>query len=95
MDSEGSGPEEPCDMEPVEGAGPEKPAKSDVEKSEEPDECVLSAAVVPCLEPLASRPLSLGTRDEDLVKYGADITESEEPANGIHFSKFIFPRAEI
>ncbi|CAI9725911.1 Hypothetical predicted protein [Octopus vulgaris] len=69
MDNEGSRPEEPCDMEPVEGAETEKPA-----------ECVLSAAVVPCLEPLASRPLSSGTQDEELVKSGADVTESEEPA---------------
>ncbi|CAI9717477.1 Hypothetical predicted protein [Octopus vulgaris] len=69
MDNEGSGPEKPCDMEPVE-----------VEKTEKPAECVMADAVVPCLEPLASRPLSLGARDEELAKSGSDIAGSEVPA---------------
>ncbi|CAI9739026.1 Hypothetical predicted protein [Octopus vulgaris] len=85
VESEECGSEEPCDVEPVVDAGPERPAESDIEKPEEPVECVLSAAVVSCLEPLASRPLSFGTQDEklaecELVKSGADVTESKEPA---------------
>ncbi|CAI9728084.1 Hypothetical predicted protein [Octopus vulgaris] len=75
VDSEECGLEEPRVAETEANA-----AKSDVEKPEKPAECVLSAAVVPCMEPLASRPLSSGTQDEELVKSGADVAESEEPA---------------
>ncbi|CAI9725077.1 Hypothetical predicted protein [Octopus vulgaris] len=72
----------PCEAGPEVDAAETKAdvAESDVEKPEEPAECVLSAAIVPCLEPLASRPLSLGTQDEQLVKSRADVAESKEPA---------------
>ncbi|CAI9715303.1 Hypothetical predicted protein [Octopus vulgaris] len=48
-------PKKSCDLEPVE-----------VEETERPVEGVMADAVVPCLEPLPSRPLSLGARDEEL-----------------------------
>ncbi|CAI9742762.1 Hypothetical predicted protein [Octopus vulgaris] len=62
-------PKKSCDLEPVE-----------VEESERPVEGVMADAVVPCLGPLASRPLSLGARDEELARSGADVAESEVPA---------------
>ncbi|CAI9714992.1 Hypothetical predicted protein [Octopus vulgaris] len=82
VEGEACGSEEHCDAgSEMDVAETEADvAESDVEKPEEPDECVLSAAVVPCLEPLASRPLSLGTQDEELVKSGADVAESKEQA---------------
>ncbi|CAI9726511.1 Hypothetical predicted protein [Octopus vulgaris] len=62
-------PKKSCDLESVE-----------VKESERPVEGVMADAVVPCLGPLASRPLSLGTRDEELARAGADVAESEVPA---------------
>ncbi|CAI9721441.1 Hypothetical predicted protein [Octopus vulgaris] len=56
VESEECGSAEPCDVGPeVDVAETEADvAESDAEKPEEPAECVLSAAVVPCLETLAS-----------------------------------------
>ncbi|CAI9737734.1 Hypothetical predicted protein [Octopus vulgaris] len=62
-------PKKSCDLEPVE-----------VEETEGPVEGVMADAVVPCLEPLASRPLSLGAQDKELARSGADIAESDVPA---------------
>ncbi|CAI9729442.1 Hypothetical predicted protein [Octopus vulgaris] len=50
-------PKKSCDLEPVE-----------VEVTKRPVEGVMADAVVPCLEPLASRPLSLGAQDEELAR---------------------------
>ncbi|CAI9744119.1 repeat, PH and SEC7 domain containing secG-like [Octopus vulgaris] len=62
-------PKKSCDLEPVE-----------VEVTKRPVEGVMADAVVPCLEPLASRPLSLGAQDEELARSGANVAESEVPA---------------
>ncbi|CAI9720363.1 Hypothetical predicted protein [Octopus vulgaris] len=62
-------PKKSCDLEPVE-----------VEVTKRPVEGVMADAVVPCLGPLASRPLSLGARDEELARAGANVAESEVPA---------------
>ncbi|CAI9720654.1 Hypothetical predicted protein [Octopus vulgaris] len=62
-------PKKSCDLEPVE-----------VELTKRLVEVVMADAVVPCLGPLASRPLSLGARDEELARSGADVAESEVPA---------------
>ncbi|CAI9717917.1 Hypothetical predicted protein [Octopus vulgaris] len=59
-------PKKSCDLEPVE-----------VEVTKRPVEGVMADAVVPCLEPLASRSLSLGARDEELARSGVDVAESE------------------
>ncbi|CAI9725971.1 Hypothetical predicted protein [Octopus vulgaris] len=61
-------PKKSCDLEPVE-----------VEVTKRPVEGVMADAVVPCLEPLASRPLSLGAQDEELARSGANVAESEKP----------------
>ncbi|CAI9739886.1 Hypothetical predicted protein [Octopus vulgaris] len=62
-------PKKSCDLEPVE-----------VEVTKRPVEGVMADAVVPCLEPLASRPLSLGAQGEELARSGANVAESEVPA---------------
>ncbi|CAI9741105.1 Hypothetical predicted protein [Octopus vulgaris] len=49
-------PKKSCDLEPVE-----------VELTKRLVEVVMADAVVPCLGPLAFRPLSLGARDEELA----------------------------
>ncbi|CAI9731120.1 Hypothetical predicted protein [Octopus vulgaris] len=62
-------PKKSCDLESV-----------DVKETERLVEGVMADAVVPCLGPLASRPLSVGARDEELARSGANVAESEVPA---------------
>ncbi|CAI9739856.1 Hypothetical predicted protein [Octopus vulgaris] len=82
-DSEGSVAEpglvaEICDAGPVVFVETEAyVAEPDVKETEKPVEGVMADAVVPCLEPLASRPLSLGAQDEELARSGVDVAESE------------------